>query len=162
VRAMSPSTAQAATRKSIGRKKSPSSAPTPRRSPAVGRFVKTLQPWQAERVEQVRALMQTASPGSREGMSQGHPTYDLDGPFAFIDADARGSSVRFTFLRGARLKDSFRILHRDAPGDDDDSKANSENQAERFVELGPQGTFPENALVGLIQQAVVLNLSAEP
>ncbi len=107
-------------------------------------YVAGLKGWQAAIVNDLRKLLKMSAPGTREGIRDEQPAFEVNGPFAFIKADEQ--SVNFGFWRGDELDDPHKLL----------KKATGKV---RMVPLKSKTSLPEDPLVAMIQKAVVLNLA---
>lgn len=107
-------------------------------------YLAGLKGWQATIVNNLRKLLKVSAPGTREGIRDDQPAFEVNGPFAFIKADEQ--SVNFGFWRGDELDDPHKLL----------KKAGGKI---RVVALSSKAKLPEDPLVAMIQKAVVLNLA---
>ncbi len=119
-------------------------APAKKSKLTIETYVAGLQGWQATIVNELRKLLKVSAPGTRERIRDEQPTFEVNGPFAFIKADEQ--SVNFGFWRGDELDDPHKLL----------KKATGKV---RVVPLKSKTALPEDPLVAMIQKAVVLNLA---
>jgi hypothetical protein len=136
---------KAATKAKPAAAKAKAKAPVAKKAKVtVESYVAGLKGWQATIVNNLRKLLKVSAPGTREGIRDDQPAFEVNGPFAFIKADEQ--SVNFGFWRGDELDDPHKLL----------KKAGGKI---RVVALSSKATLPEDPLVAMIQKAVVLNLA---
>lgn len=123
--------------------KAPAAGKGARRETVEG-YIAGLGGWKARIAGKLRDLLHVSAPGSKESIKGSQPVYEVNGPYAYIDA--RDSSVNFGFWRGAELEDPRHLLEGDG----------GKMRHVKFVE---GSVIEEDPLVALIQQAVVLNLA---
>lgn len=74
----------------------------------VDAYIDELGDWRGQAVAGVRALIREAAPEASEAIKWGQPVYEVNGPFAYINAFA--NHVNFGFWRGADLADKQQLL----------------------------------------------------
>ena len=87
-------------------------------------------------------LVERTAPEARGSIKWAQPVYELNGPAIWIKAHAR--NVNLGFWRGAALDDAAGVLI-------------GEGDRMRHVTVRDDGIFDEEAVTGLIRQAVALN-----
>jgi len=118
----------------------------PKRSASYGAsiedFAAKLPEWQKQVVDELVALVKSASPGATGMVKWGQPVFDLKGPFAFIKPAK--AHVTMGFWRGAELNDQQGIL--DGAG-----------KRMKHLKIAKGDAIPVSLLQRLIAEAVRLN-----
>lgn len=124
-------------------KKAASKAPASSGGSVVPAFLKTLQPWQAELVQGVEALVLKAAPGTTSVTKWSHPVFERNGhPFALVKASSK--HVLFGFWGGKEL-----VLK--------DPKGLLEGESLRHVKLIKPEDLNRPELAGFIKEALAFN-----
>ena len=82
--------------------------PTASNGKTVEAYIEKLGDWRGQVVADVRALIREVAPEASEAIKWGQPVYEVNGPFAYINAFA--NHVNFGFWRGADLADKHALL----------------------------------------------------
>lgn len=109
--------------------------------------------WRAQRVEQVRAVIQRGAPGVVEEIKwrkpsnpDGVPTFSLSGLICTVESYR--DKVKITFARGASLEDPAGLFNSSLTAG-----------TRRAIDMQQTDDVNEEALLALIQDAVALNQS---
>ena len=105
-------------------------------------YIAALDDWRGPVVRALADLVQRTAPGARGSIKWAQPVYELNGPAIWIKAHAR--NVNIGFWRGAELDDPAGVLI-------------GEGDRMRHVSVRDDGVFDEEAVTGLIRQALALN-----
>ena len=109
---------------------------------SVDGYIQGLEPWQAEIVQKVRAIVKKAAPQAQESFKWAQPVYESEGPFAYIKAFK--SAVNFGFWRGVDLDDARGLLSGDG-------------EKMRHVKLASLDDIDAEQFAAFVHQAVELN-----
>jgi hypothetical protein len=112
------------------------------RGVTVDAYIAGLGDWRGEIMSAVRQLIHGAAPGTTESIKWGQPVFDLNGPFAYINAFK--SHVNFGFWRGAEMVDPKGLLK-------------GTGNRMRHVELRSLADIDAPILQSLVRTAVALN-----
>ncbi len=137
-------------KKAVPRKAAPlrrSSGQAPKKSPLAGTpvdaYVRNLPSPQQMIITRLRALVRDTAPEAVESLKWAQPVYEVNGPVAYIKANAQ--HVNFGFWRGAMLEAPEGLLE----GDGDRM---------RHLKIFSLADIKADILKTLVRQAVLLNV----
>jgi hypothetical protein len=106
--------------------------------------------WRGKMLSRIRTLIKQADPEVVEEVKwRGVPVWSHDG--LICTGETYKNVVKMTFAKGASLKDPARLFNASLAGN-----------ARRAIDLHEGDTLDEEALKGLIRDAVALNSSRRP
>jgi hypothetical protein len=109
--------------------------------------IKELGDWRGRTLARLRALIKRADPGIAEEWKWGVPVWSHDG--ILCTGETYKSVVKFTFARGASLKDPSRLFN-----------SSLEGKVRRAIDIREGDEIDESAFNTLIRTAVAANAAA--
>ncbi|MFW6174449.1 MAG: DUF1801 domain-containing protein [Chloroflexota bacterium] len=108
---------------------------------SVDEYVNTLEPWQRDVAERLRAVVSAAAPGSREAIKWRQPVFVLNGNMCYLSAFA--GHINFGFFRGTDIPDPYGLL-------------TGTGRSMRHVVIRQGENPPETALRDMVRAAAAL------
>jgi hypothetical protein len=125
-------------------------ADAPNASELIDRKIADLDDWRGETLDRVRRIIRDADPEIVEEWkwvkptNPGVPVWSHDG--GICTGETYKSVVKLTFFKGASLKDPSKLFN-----------SSLEGNVRRAIDIGQSDDIDEEALKGLIREAVALN-----